>query len=79
MKVLPPVGLMVMVESEPRVVNLILEASNGTEIDAPLSEMFNLCTPPVVKPRLLEPILKRPVSRSLVKVADGLEADPSAN
>ena len=36
MKVLPPAGLMVMVESEPRVVNLILEASNGTEIDAPL-------------------------------------------
>ena len=58
---------------------LSVEGSKLPEIDAPLSEMFNLCTPPVVKPRLLEPILKRPVSRSLVKVADGLAADPSAN
>ena len=47
--------------------------------DAPVSVILSLSAPPVVKPRVLVPILYIPVSRSLVKVREGLDAVPSAS
>jgi len=57
--------------------DLIVVASKGIDIDAPVSLMANRWTPPVVKPRLLVLIRNRPVSVSLSNVYEGSDAEPS--
>ena len=47
------------------------------EIEAPDGERDMIWVPPVVKPRVLVPTLYMPVSRSSVKVREGLDAVPS--
>ena len=60
-------------------IEAVLVNSKGTDNEAPVLLMLNLWTPPVVRPRLSSPILNKPVFRSLEKVKDGFEAEPSAN